>query len=137
MARMFGLFLRDIFSEGRCLAIKKNGIPCKIRGAVFLCKNGKLRCKFHGGKSTGARTVEGKEKANRVRREGWERHRERIMKALQDGHRKWRARQRAEKRALAERERKRQERVRLYTQQILERINPASAPSLTVSIRRQ
>ncbi len=122
MPRMFGLFLRDIYPEGRCLAKKKNGIPCKIRGAVFLCKNGKLRCKFHGGKSTGARTPEGKEKANRVRREGWERNRERIMKALQQGHKEWRARQRVEKLALAERERASRERIRLRTEAIFREI---------------
>lgn len=120
--RMYGLFLRDLYPEGRCLAIKKNGIPCKIRGAIFLCKNGKLRCKFHGGLSTGARTPEGKEKANRVRREGWERNQGRIMKALQQGHKEWCARQRADKRALAERERASRERIRLRAELIFQEI---------------
>ncbi len=41
-----------------CGAIKKNGEPCRYK--MINPKN--LRCKFHGGASTGPRTPEGKAK---------------------------------------------------------------------------
>lgn len=77
MARMYGLFLRDLYPEGRCLAKTRKGTPCKIRGEVFECKNGNLRCRYHGGLSTGPKTPEGKERSLKALREGWRRWRER------------------------------------------------------------
>ena len=41
-----------------CGAIKRDGQPCQ---STTLCANG--RCKFHGGRSTGPRTPEGRAKA--------------------------------------------------------------------------
>lgn len=41
-----------------CGAIKRDGQPCR---STTLCANG--RCKFHGGRSTGPRTPEGRAKA--------------------------------------------------------------------------
>ena len=41
-----------------CGAIKRGGQPCR---STTLCANG--RCKFHGGRSTGPRTPEGRAKA--------------------------------------------------------------------------
>lgn len=78
MARMYGLFLRDLYPEGRCLAKTRKGTPCKIRLEVFKCKNGNLRCRFHGGLSTGPRTPEGKERALKALRDGWRRWRDRM-----------------------------------------------------------
>ena len=40
---------------------KQNKLPCKASG--ILMKNGKIRCKMHGGWSTGPKTPEGKAKA--------------------------------------------------------------------------
>ena len=36
-------------------------VQCKCKGKLM--KSGKFRCKFHGGASTGARTIEGKVKS--------------------------------------------------------------------------
>jgi hypothetical protein len=70
--------IKRMFPDGVCQATNRRGEPCRIRLAVFKCKNGKLRCRFHGGLSTGPRTPEGRQKALRVMREGWKRWRERI-----------------------------------------------------------
>ena len=40
---------------------KQNKLPCKASG--ILMKNGKARCRMHGGWSTGPKTPEGKAKA--------------------------------------------------------------------------
>ena len=40
---------------------KQNKLPCKASG--ILMKNGNVRCKMHGGWSTGPKTPEGKAKA--------------------------------------------------------------------------
>ena len=40
---------------------KQNKLPCKASG--ILMKNGKIRCRMHGGWSTGPKTPEGKAKA--------------------------------------------------------------------------
>jgi len=40
---------------------KQNKLPCKASG--ILMKNGKVRCRMHGGWSTGPKTSEGKAKA--------------------------------------------------------------------------
>lgn len=74
MMRMYGLFLRDLYPDGLCHAKTRKGTPCKIR-QVFKCKNGKLRCRYHGGLSTGPKTPEGKERALKALREGWARWR--------------------------------------------------------------
>lgn len=50
-SRPFPDDLRDI----RCEARTRAGTPCKRKD---ICLNG--RCKYHGGKSTGAKTAEGK-----------------------------------------------------------------------------
>lgn len=55
--------LKRMFPDGVCNAKTKKGAPCKTRKAVFLTKKGTLRCKHHGGLSTGAKTREGKAKA--------------------------------------------------------------------------
>ena len=39
----------------------QNKLPCKASG--ILMKNGKIRCRMHGGWSTGPKTPEGKAKA--------------------------------------------------------------------------
>ena len=41
-----------------CGAIRSNGKPCRM---ATLCANG--RCKFHGGRSTGPRSAEGRARA--------------------------------------------------------------------------
>jgi hypothetical protein len=40
---------------------KQNKLPCKASG--ILMKNGNVRCRMHGGWSTGPKTPEGKAKA--------------------------------------------------------------------------
>ena len=40
---------------------KQNKLPCKASG--ILMKNGNIRCRMHGGWSTGPKTKEGKAKA--------------------------------------------------------------------------
>ena len=46
----------------KCQTInKQNKLPCKAKG--ILIKNGKIRCRIHGGFSSGAKTLEGKIKS--------------------------------------------------------------------------
>lgn len=54
----------------RCGARTRKGTPCRA-----LSEPGKKRCKFHGGKSTGARTPEGKERIAEAQRQRWARWR--------------------------------------------------------------
>lgn len=75
---MAGSPIKNLFPDGVCWAKNRRGEPCKIRLAVFKCKNGNLRCRYHGGLSTGARTPEGKERSLKALREGWLRWREKV-----------------------------------------------------------
>jgi hypothetical protein len=59
--RMAGTPLKKLFPDGLCGAKTRKGYPCRMR-MVVRCKNGKLRCKFHGGASTGPKTQAGKMK---------------------------------------------------------------------------
>ena len=77
---MAGTPIKDMFPYGLCMARNRRGEPCKIRLAVYKCKNGNLRCKYHGGLSTGPKTPEGKECSLKALREGWQRWRESINK---------------------------------------------------------
>ena len=46
----------------KCQTInKQNKLPCKAKG--ILMKNGNIRCRMHGGWSSGAKTLEGKIKS--------------------------------------------------------------------------
>lgn len=54
----------------RCNAKTRKGTPCRCKS-----EPGKLRCKFHGGMSTGARTPEGRERIAEVQRRRWARWR--------------------------------------------------------------
>ena len=48
----------------KCQTInKQNKLPCKAKG--YLTKKGTIRCRLHGGYSTGPKSVEGKIKALR------------------------------------------------------------------------
>jgi hypothetical protein len=62
---MFSFFLRNLYPDGLCHARTRKGTPCKIR-QVFKCKNGNLRCKYHGGLCTGAKTQEGQARINKA-----------------------------------------------------------------------
>jgi len=53
-----------------CGARNRKGMPCRNKS-----EPGKQRCKFHGGKSTGARTPEGIERIRQAQRLRWARHR--------------------------------------------------------------
>jgi hypothetical protein len=75
---MAGTPIKNMFPFGLCMARNRRGEACKIRLAVYKCKNGNFRCKYHGGKSTGAKTPEGKKRALTALREGWKRWRERV-----------------------------------------------------------
>lgn len=54
--------LKTAFPGGLCGAKTQAGHPCRSL-KVRLCKNGNLRCKWHGYYATGAKTPEGKAKA--------------------------------------------------------------------------
>lgn len=49
-----------------CGAKTRKGAPCRMKS-----EPGKRRCKFHGGKSTGARTPEGIERIREAQRRRW------------------------------------------------------------------
>lgn len=72
---MAGTPIKSLFPAGVCGARNRKGNPCAIRLAVHKCKNGRLRCKYHGGLSTGPRTPEGKARSLAAMREGLERWR--------------------------------------------------------------
>lgn len=54
-----------------CGAKTRKGTPCRMKS-----EPGKNRCKFHGGKSTGARTPEGIERIREAQRRRWARVRQ-------------------------------------------------------------
>lgn len=64
----------------RCGAKTRNGHPCKA-----LSLPGKLRCKFHGGLSTGPRTGDGKERIRLAQMRRWARWRAERADRAQDG----------------------------------------------------
>jgi len=53
----------------KCGAKTRKGSPCRNKS-----EPGKRRCKFHGGKSTGARTPEGKARIGEAQRQRWARY---------------------------------------------------------------
>lgn len=55
-----------------CGAKTRNGTPCKCKS-----EPGKKRCRFHGGKSTGPRTPEGKARIAEAQRKRWAEYRHR------------------------------------------------------------
>jgi len=55
----------------RCGARTRKGKPCRAKALP-----GKTRCKFHGGASTGPRTVEGKARIAEAQRKRWAAYRE-------------------------------------------------------------
>lgn len=67
--------MKNLFPDGLCGAKNRRGEQCRIRGEVYRCKNGKLRCRYHGGLSTGPKTPKGKKLALKALREGWRRWR--------------------------------------------------------------
>lgn len=54
-----------------CLAKTRKGHPCKNKSEA-----GRMRCKFHGGMSTGPRTTEGKARVAAAQRLRWQKYRE-------------------------------------------------------------
>lgn len=64
VAALEGL-LREIKDYQRCGAKTRTGTPCQCRPV-----EGKRRCKFHGGLSTGARSTEGRERLREAGRRG-------------------------------------------------------------------
>ena len=60
----------DLFSWGKsCGAKTRKGTPCRCQPFSLVTGNG--RCKFHGGMSTGPKTVEGRERALKALAKGW------------------------------------------------------------------
>ena len=55
----------------RCNAKTRKGTPCRCQS-----EQGKNRCKFHGGRSTGARTPEGKARIAEAQKRRWAKWRE-------------------------------------------------------------
>ncbi len=58
--------LKSARRRQRCNARTRVGYPCKL-----LSEPGKTRCKFHGGKSTGPKTPEGKARIAEAQRKRW------------------------------------------------------------------
>ena len=56
---MAGSPLKSMFPLGACESNNRRGTRCGCR-MVYRTKKGKLRCKYHGGLSTGPKTPEGK-----------------------------------------------------------------------------
>ena len=56
--------------QQRCNATTRNGHPCKL-----MSEPGRTRCKFHGGKSTGPKTEEGKARIAEAQRKRWAEYR--------------------------------------------------------------
>lgn len=65
-----------------CGAKTRKGTPCRCKSLP-----GKRRCKFHGGKSTGARTPEGVERIREAQRQRWAKWRTERLKNNQNDHR--------------------------------------------------
>lgn len=65
-----------------CGAKTRKGTPCRCKS-----EPGKRRCKFHGGKSTGARTPEGIERIREAQRQRWAKWRAERLKNNQSGSR--------------------------------------------------
>lgn len=61
---------RNAMRRVRCNAKTRKGTPCRMKS-----EPGKMRCKFHGGMSTGARTPEGLERIREAQRRRWARWR--------------------------------------------------------------
>ncbi len=59
-----------MFARVPCLAKTRKGHPCKNKSEA-----GRRRCKFHGGMSTGPRTVEGRERIAEAQRKRWQKYR--------------------------------------------------------------
>jgi len=55
----------------RCGAKTRKGTPCRL-----MSEPGRRRCKFHGGKSTGPKTPEGKERISLAQRLRWMKYRQ-------------------------------------------------------------
>lgn len=53
-----------------CGALTRKGIPCRARALP-----GKARCKFHGGLSTGPKTLEGRKRIAEAQRRRWQKWR--------------------------------------------------------------
>ena len=53
-------------SRVRCRAKTRNGTPC-----LLMSEPGRKRCKFHGGKSTGPKTMEGRKRIAEAQRHRW------------------------------------------------------------------
>ncbi len=71
-AEISSFYLAHTHKESRptCGAKTRRGSNCKCRPAP-----GKLRCKFHGGFSTGPKTAEGKARIAAAQRKRWDRWR--------------------------------------------------------------
>ncbi|MEQ3729365.1 MAG: HGGxSTG domain-containing protein [Tateyamaria sp.] len=53
--------------RARCAATNRKGTPCRL-----LSEPGRRRCKFHGGRSTGPRTAEGRARIAEAQRKRWQ-----------------------------------------------------------------
>lgn len=69
------------FSRQRiiCGATTRKGHPCRLKS-----EPGRRRCKFHGGKSTGPRTREGRARIAEAQRRRWAEYREKKRTAFSD-----------------------------------------------------
>ena len=61
---------RDAKLRVTCGAKTRAGHPCKMKSEA-----GRTRCKFHGGKSTGPKTAEGRARIAEAQRDRWTRYR--------------------------------------------------------------
>lgn len=56
----------NVCAHGKCGAKTRRGTPCRARAI-----RGKRRCKFHGGLSTGPKTLEGRDRIAAAQRQRW------------------------------------------------------------------
>ena len=65
-AKPIGMFPKAAKQKGNCGAKTRKSTACRNK-----VEPGKTRCKFHGGKSTGAKTAEGLERISEAQRRRW------------------------------------------------------------------
>ena len=66
------LATKVMFIRVRCGAKTRKGTPCRA-----MSEPNRHRCRFHGGKSTGPKTAEGRERIAEAQRRRWAKYRER------------------------------------------------------------
>lgn len=64
----------------KCGARTRRGTPCQCK--AIRTKRGAMRCRLHGGLSTGPRTIEGRARISEAMRQRWEKQRNASQSSL-------------------------------------------------------